>query len=92
MSVRRDLSLGCHSEEFQWAFGPPEPMKVERKTFAMENGVTCEKQNKLSAFSPRDFRGSRWRRGSSHCAWNAQSKIPRFARNDSLNEVLTQTL
>jgi hypothetical protein len=45
-------------------------MKVERKTFAMENGVTCKKQNKLSAFSPRDFRGSRRRRGISPCLGN----------------------
>jgi hypothetical protein len=30
-------------KEFPWACGPPEPMKVERKTFAMENGATCKK-------------------------------------------------
>ena len=32
------------------------------------------------------------RRGISHCQENAQGEIPRFARNESLNEVFTQTL
>ena len=34
---------------------------------------------------------SRRRRGISHCLEDTQSEIPRSARNDSLDEVFTQT-
>jgi hypothetical protein len=37
------------------------------------------------------FRGSRRRRGISRCLENTQSKIPRFARNDTPKEVNRQT-
>ena len=40
----------------------------------------------------RDIPRSRKRRGISHCLENIQSEIPRLARNDSLIEILTQTL
>jgi len=46
----------------------------------------CE--NPVLHVIPRSHR----RRGISHCQENPQGKIPRFARNDSLNEVFTQTL
>ena len=74
----------CHSEEFPWAFGPPEGMKVERKSPAMENGAICMKKSKLSIFSPPDFQESRRGRGILQCVENTQSEIPRSARNDSL--------
>jgi len=52
---------------------------------------TSKKKSKLTVLSPRDFRGSRRRRGISHCLEDTQSKIPRFARNDSVGRVITQT-
>ena len=66
-------------------------MKVERKGLRVENDDMLEKISKLIVISVRDFRGSRRRRGILHCIENIQGKIPRFARNDSLDEVLTQT-
>jgi hypothetical protein len=75
--------FGCHSEEFPWACGPPQAMKVRRESLVMKNSATCQEEKNLIVISPPDFQESRRRRGISQCVENIQSEIPRSARNDS---------
>ena len=48
MQILRFAQNDRLSREFPWAFGPPEEMKVERKSLAMKNGDTYKKTEQVN--------------------------------------------
>jgi hypothetical protein len=79
--------FACHSEEFPWAFGPPEPMKISVVVPA-KAGTHCESGERwIPAFAGMTSPGGIFRRApgdeaSRSALENIQSEIPRCARND----------